>query len=618
MNDQLIFLVEHDEQLATRLGRALQTEGRRVQVFRSGREALEQARRDVPDLVVVDTALLDTDGCALCARLRLEALDGDLPILALAARSRTEALARAAGADVVLSGPVEPQDISALVRDLLEQRPHLAPDDGRPDLEPLPALGYIVPGWEERDPAGESGRFDPATLPELVLRLHRQGFSGPLDIATREQRARVVFSRGHPCAVHLRAAGSALGHLLVNAGHLDPDRMEQVALAARRRGQPIGRLLASQHLVDPASMDQALQVQTLRRMAALTRLPPGRWSAGGALSTVEAGYPTHIAAVLWHMADVSVPVPALADQELERFVIAGRTLEEIWPLLDPTGRAAGLRLVLLGGGRLADARELVGDRVLPLLALLRATGVIELAEDPPDAARRSALLARSNLEPFRELLEADYAIACGADAYTVLGLPPEAAEAEAERAARVRLDRYRPETLPPGLSVRERACAAEVHRQVLGALRVLAHPRRRAAHDFLQATPESGRGMPAAALDHAIFQAEYARRLYRRGEYLAAAAMLNTAVLLEGENSDVLTLRGQARCRAAVDDPLAGEADLRRAVQLDSGNTLALLCLGRLLAARGERRQGARLLRRALAVDPRFDEAREALAQLEA
>jgi tetratricopeptide (TPR) repeat protein len=228
------------------------------------------------------------------------------------------------------------------------------------------------------------------------------------------------------------------------------------------------------------------------------------------------------------------------------------------------------------------------------------------------------VLARSDLEPFREQLEATYSIASGADAYTVLGVPPSAALEAVEAAARVLMDRYRPDTLPPGLSVAERARSAELHRWILRARRVLGHPRRRGAHDFLMGSVDAGGQLGEQALDHAIFHAEHARRLYRRGEVRAAAAMLSTALQLEGENADLLTMLGQARHRASPEDPRAGEPELRRAIALDPAHALAHLYLGRLLAARGASDEARAMLVRARTLAPQLPAVREALRRLEA
>ncbi len=618
MSDTVVFLAVPDPQQAIQLASALQSPELQVELYSTGRELLDSLRRAAPDLVVLDAGIRDQDGFALCARLRQVALEGDLPVVVLSALPDGDARARSAGADVVLSHPIEPVDLVAIVRSLLERRA-LRTGSSRMPLEPLPPLGRLDSGLLGQDDGHpREGTFSPASFPKQVLELYQRRFSGAIDIDDGEQQARVAFSQGHPVSVAMRAPGSGIGRMLVEGGQLSADQVGQVAQAARRRGVPLGRLLVTHKLVDPVSLDHTLQLQTVRRMAAIRRFGGGRWRRSHQLAATGAGCPTHAAAVLWHMADVNVPVPPIDPEAYERFIVAGAELEEAWHLFDPQGRAAGLRLVLLGGGRVADARKLAGDRVLPLLALLVHAGVVSLSEEPLDAARRATVLARSNLEPFREHLEATHAIASGADSYTVLGVPPTAPAEGIEVAAAELMDRYRPETLPPGLSAAERARAAELHRQILGARRVLGHPRRRAAHDYLMGAVDAGGQLREHALDHAIFHAEHARRLYRRGEYLAAASMLSTALQLEGETADLLAMLGQARHRASPGDPTAGEAELRRALRRDPQHPLAHLFLGRLLATRGERDEALVLLRRAKALSPQMPAIREALRQLEA
>ena len=57
-----MLVVDDDEPIAAALRRALEYEGLRVSVAQDGYAALDQARRDPPDLVVLDLMLPGLDG----------------------------------------------------------------------------------------------------------------------------------------------------------------------------------------------------------------------------------------------------------------------------------------------------------------------------------------------------------------------------------------------------------------------------------------------------------------------------------------------------------------------------------------------------------------------------
>jgi hypothetical protein len=130
--------------------------------------------------------------------------------------------------------------------------------------------------------------------------------------------------------------------------------------------------------------------------------------------------------------------------------------------------------------------------------------------------------------------------------------------------------------------------------------------------------------------DRAVCQAERARALYRAGHFVAAAALLNVAVLLEGETPDMLAMLGWARHRAAPDDPIAGEPELRRALQFDPEHVWAMERLARLLLAsrpvdveapldlRARRAEAETLLGRVLRLRPESASSRRLLEALDA
>lgn len=99
-----------------------------VETAFSGQEALELAPRWLPDLLVVDLHLPDTNGYELLARLRHCLGAPSLPAILCTAdeASLVRAPASAAGFDAVWSKPVELQ----LIIDELQRRKHSSPPEG--------------------------------------------------------------------------------------------------------------------------------------------------------------------------------------------------------------------------------------------------------------------------------------------------------------------------------------------------------------------------------------------------------------------------------------------------------------------------------------------------------
>ena len=86
-----------------------------------GREALVQALKDKPSIVLMELRLPLIDGVALCEILRRDHATAEVPILVVTSESRAAELARAqrAGADAVLIKPATPDVIVREMRRLL-------------------------------------------------------------------------------------------------------------------------------------------------------------------------------------------------------------------------------------------------------------------------------------------------------------------------------------------------------------------------------------------------------------------------------------------------------------------------------------------------------------------
>jgi DNA-binding response OmpR family regulator len=117
---QLILVVD-DEPKVTRLARDyLEKNGFRVLTAGDGQTALASARREKPDLIILDLMLPGIDGREVCRILRRES---DIPIIMLTALSEEidQVTGLEIGADDYITKPFSPRALVARVRALLRR-----------------------------------------------------------------------------------------------------------------------------------------------------------------------------------------------------------------------------------------------------------------------------------------------------------------------------------------------------------------------------------------------------------------------------------------------------------------------------------------------------------------
>ncbi len=116
-----ILIVEDEGEIAGYLRRGLAFEGFSVAIAGSGPEALNMARENPPDLVVLDVMLPGLDGLEVARRLRA---GSDVPIIMLTARDAVpdRVAGLEAGADDYLVKPFAFEELLARIRVQLRRR----------------------------------------------------------------------------------------------------------------------------------------------------------------------------------------------------------------------------------------------------------------------------------------------------------------------------------------------------------------------------------------------------------------------------------------------------------------------------------------------------------------
>jgi DNA-binding response OmpR family regulator len=116
LNPPLILLVEDDPDILKLMVTALGGEGYRVATAADGAEALAAARRNRPDLIVLDLMLPRMNALQFRAEQRRDPALASVPIVCLSALSHAQTVALELGTDDCLSKPIDFDRLLAMIR----------------------------------------------------------------------------------------------------------------------------------------------------------------------------------------------------------------------------------------------------------------------------------------------------------------------------------------------------------------------------------------------------------------------------------------------------------------------------------------------------------------------
>src|SRR4030067_563092 len=113
MSPKKILIVDDEVDLVETVRFPLEMEGFNVLVSYNGNDALNQARREKPDLIILDLMLPKLDGYKVCRLLKFDEKYKHIPILMLTAKTKEKdkILGKETGADEYITKPFEMDEV---------------------------------------------------------------------------------------------------------------------------------------------------------------------------------------------------------------------------------------------------------------------------------------------------------------------------------------------------------------------------------------------------------------------------------------------------------------------------------------------------------------------------
>jgi signal transduction histidine kinase/DNA-binding response OmpR family regulator len=153
-NLPVLLIAEDHPDLNNFICNAFENEFRCIQAF-DGHEALNKIRETLPDIIVTDLMMPDTDGEALIVRIRADEATAHIPIIVLTAKNRLQSKIDLynLGVENYLTKPFEIDELRAVIDSLLSQRKRLRELFGQRFLLPVETT-INLPESESTEEAG--------------------------------------------------------------------------------------------------------------------------------------------------------------------------------------------------------------------------------------------------------------------------------------------------------------------------------------------------------------------------------------------------------------------------------------------------------------------------------
>jgi DNA-binding response OmpR family regulator len=123
MNKKRILIVDDEVDLVETVRFSLELEGYDVLIAYNGEEALNQARKEDPDLILLDLMLPKLDGYKVCRLLKFDERYKHIPILMLTAKTqeKDKATGMETGANEYITKPFDMDELMKKVKEYLSK-----------------------------------------------------------------------------------------------------------------------------------------------------------------------------------------------------------------------------------------------------------------------------------------------------------------------------------------------------------------------------------------------------------------------------------------------------------------------------------------------------------------
>lgn len=118
-----ILLVDDEKDLVETVVFRLEANNYEVITACDGQEGLDKAKKEKPDLIILDLMLPKMDGYKVCGLLKADVRYNKVPIIMFSARAQEsdEKMGKEAGADAYITKPFEAQALLSKIKELLRE-----------------------------------------------------------------------------------------------------------------------------------------------------------------------------------------------------------------------------------------------------------------------------------------------------------------------------------------------------------------------------------------------------------------------------------------------------------------------------------------------------------------